>query len=78
MNIVKNLAKDAYIDLKIRDFGQIDIKTNKSGHCYFLQANLIPNMTNGISRFTEAITIALGLSYDEIIKLIVDEGIRRA
>jgi len=31
INRVKNLAIDAYIDLNIRDFGQIDIKTNKSG-----------------------------------------------
>lgn len=74
MNRVKDLAIDAYIDLNIRDFGQIDIKTNKSGHCFFMQANLLPSMTNGSSRFTEAFTIELGLSYNEVIKLIVDEG----
>jgi len=34
-------------------------------------------MTNGTSRFTEAFTIGLGLTYDEIIELIVDEGISR-
>ena len=77
MNSVKNLAIDAYIDLKIRDFGQIDIKTNKSGHCFFMQANLLPNMTNGTSHFPEAFTMDLGLSYDEIIELIVNEGISR-
>lgn len=76
-NRVKNLAIDAYIDLKIRDFGQIDIKTNKSGHCFFMQANLLPDMTNGASRFTEAFTMELGLSYDEIIEFIIDEGISR-
>ena len=76
-NSVKNLAIDAYIDLNIRDFGQIDINSNKSGHCFFMQANLVPQMTNGNSRFTEAFAMELGLSYDEVIELIVDEGISR-
>ena len=74
---VENLAIDAYIDLDIRDFGQIHIKTNKSGHCYFMQANLVPNMTKGSSYFTEAFTMEIGLSYNEIIEFIVNEGIRR-
>lgn len=76
-NRVKNLAIDAYIDLNIRDFGQIDINTNKSGHCFFMQANLLPNMTNETSRFAQAFAMELGLSYDEVIELIVDEGISR-
>ncbi|WP_455756797.1 D-alanine--D-alanine ligase [Sulfurimonas sp.] len=76
-NRVKNLAIDAYIDLEIKDFGQIYIKTNRSGHCFFMQANLVPGMINGISSFTEAFTLELGLTYDEIIKLVVDEGISR-
>lgn len=76
-NRVKNLAIDAYIDLNIRDFGQIDINTNKSGHCFFMQANPVPGMTSGISNFPEAFAMELGLSYDDIIELIVDEGISR-
>lgn len=76
-NRVENLAIDAYIDLEIRDFGQIEIKTNKSGDCFFMQANLVPDMRNTTSRFTEAFKIELGLSYDEIVELIVDEGISR-
>jgi len=76
-NRVKNLAIDAYIDLQIRDFGQIDIKSNKSGHCYFMQANLLPSMTEEMSYFLKAFNMELGLSYDEVIGLIVDEGISR-
>lgn len=76
-NRVKNLAIDAYIDLNIRDFGQIDINTNKSGHCFFMQANLVPEMNNGTSRFAEAFAMELGLSYDQVIELMVDEGISR-
>ena len=77
-NRIENIAIDAYIDLNIRDFGQIDIKTNNSGHCFFMKANLVPNMANGTSHFTEAFTIESGLDYDEIIELIVVEGISRA
>ena len=77
-NRVKNLAIDAYIDLDIRDYGQIDINTNKSGHCFFMQANLVPEMTSGASRFPEAFAMELGLSYDDVIELIVDEGTSRA
>ncbi|MBW2998949.1 ATP-grasp domain-containing protein [Candidatus Woesearchaeota archaeon] len=76
-NRVENLAIDAYIDLKIRDFGQINIKKNKSGDCLFMQVNLVPDMTNGTSRFLEAFTIEQGLNYNEVIGLMVDEGISR-
>lgn len=34
MDRVKNLAVDTFIELGIRDFGRIDIKTNKYGHCF--------------------------------------------
>ena len=76
-NRVENLAIDVYIDLEIRDFGQIDIRTNRSGHCFFMNANLVPDMTHGVSPFLEAFKIELGLGYDEVLELIVAEGIRR-
>lgn len=78
LNNVKNLAIDAYIDLNVRDFGQIDIKTNKNGHCFFIQANLLPNMTEQTSSFTKAFEMDLGLSYNEVIEHIVSEGLTRA
>ena len=74
---VKRLAIDAYIDLGIRDFGRIDIKTNKHGHCFFLEVNLVPGMTEGSSYFPKACEIEHGLSYDEVIGYIVKEGLSR-
>lgn len=74
---VKELAIDAFIDLGIRDFGRIDIMTNKSGHCFFMEANLVPGMTYGSSYFPKACEMEHELSYDDMIALIVDEGISR-
>jgi D-Ala-D-Ala ligase-like protein len=75
MDRVKKLAIDVYMDLGIRDYGRVDIKSNKSGQCYFMEANLVPGMTNGTSYFPKAFEMELGLSYEEVIELIVDEGI---
>ncbi len=32
---VEKLACDAFINLGVRDFGRVDIKTNKEGNCFF-------------------------------------------
>ena len=77
MGRVKKLAIDVYMDLGIRDYGRVDIKSNKSGQCFFMEANLVPGMTNGTSYFPKAFEMELGLSYEEVIELIVDEGISR-
>lgn len=76
-NKAKDLAIDIYIELNIRDYGQINIKTNKSGHCFFMHTNLIPDMSLNSSPFLKAFEIDLGLNHDEVIELIVDEGISR-
>jgi len=78
MDRVKNLAIDVFIDLEVRDFGRIDIKMNKHGHCFFMEANLVPGMTPGSSYFPKAFEIAHGLNYDQVIGLIVEEGMFRA
>lgn len=75
---VTRMAADAFSKLGAWDFGRIDIKTNKRGHCYFMEANLVPGMTSGTSYFPRACEIANGLSYDEVIQLIVEKGISRA
>ena len=74
---VKNLAVDAFMDLGARDFAQIDIKTNRYGHCFFMEANLLPSLKDDSSYLPKACEIEHGLSYDSVIKLIVDEGISR-
>jgi D-alanine-D-alanine ligase len=77
MDRVKSLAIDVYIDLGIRDYGRVDIKSNRNGQCFFMETNLVPEMTNGSSYFSKAFEMDLGLSYEEVIGLIVDEGISR-
>jgi D-alanine-D-alanine ligase len=71
------LAIDVFIDLGIRDFGRIDIKTNKNGHCFFMEANLLPGMNSRTSYFPRAFALEFGLSYETVIERIVEEGISR-
>lgn len=77
MDKVKTLAIDVFIDLGVRDFARVDIKSNKNGECFFIEANLVPGMTKDSSYFPKAFEMDLGLSYDNIIEFIVDEGISR-
>ena len=75
-NIIK-LAMDVFIDLDIRDFGRVDIKTNHSGHCFFMEANLVPGMGSLSSYFPKAFAMEFGMDYDTVIGLIIEEGISR-
>lgn len=71
------LASDVFIALGVRDYGRIDIKTNKEGECFFMEANLVPGMTNGSSYFPKACEIESELSYDRVIELMFAKGISR-
>ncbi len=75
---VTTLAIDAFNALGSRDFGRIDIKTNKSGECFFMEANLVPGMTYGSSYFPEAYAIAREFAYDKVIGLLLAGGLARA
>lgn len=75
---VTALAIDAFNTLGARDFGRIDIKTNKSGECFFMEANLVPGMTYGSSYFPEACDIAHDIAYDNVIELLLAGGLARA
>lgn len=76
-NRVTALAADAFNSLGARDFGRIDIKTNKSGECFFMEANLVPGMTYGSSYFPEACKLAHGLHYDKVVELLLAGGVAR-
>lgn len=77
-NKVTSLAIDAFNALGARDFGRIDIKTNKSGECFFMEANLVPGMTYGSSYFPEACNVANEFAYDKVVELILAGGLARA
>lgn len=78
MNKVKKLAIDSFINLGVRDFGRIDIKSNKNGDCFFMEANLVPGMTPGSSYFPKSCELEHGLTYDEVIHLMLDNSFYRA
>ena len=75
---VTALAIDAFNTLGVRDFGRIDVKTNKSGECFFIEANLVPGMTYSSSYFPEACDIGHELAYDKVVELILAGGLARA
>ncbi|MGB5964245.1 MAG: D-alanine--D-alanine ligase [Sulfurimonadaceae bacterium] len=72
------LTIDIFIDLDIRDFGRIDFITNKNGHCFFMEADLLPGMDTSSSSFPKAFEIEHNLSYESVVELIVEEGLSRA
>lgn len=74
---IKELAVDVFTNLGIRDFARIDIKTNQNGECFFMEANLVPGMTDLSSYFPKAFEIEHQLSYDDVIHLILENGIGR-
>jgi len=76
-NKVSKLAVESFLALGVRDFGRIDIKANKAGDCFFIEANLVPGMTFGSSYFPESCKIEHGFTYDKVIQLILESGIGR-
>jgi D-alanine-D-alanine ligase len=74
---IRRLAVDSFMHLGIRDFARIDIKTNKLGECFFMEANLVPGMTPDSSYFPKAFLMAQKFSYDKVVQLIIEGGINR-
>lgn len=71
------LASEVFIALKVRDYGRIDIKTNKAGECFFMEANLVPGMTKKSSYFPKAHEIENEFTYDKVIELMLSKGLNR-
>ncbi len=76
-NRIIKLAIDTFNTLGARDFGRIDIITNEAGKCFFMEANLVPGMTQGTSYFPHACNIAHDFSYDKVIELLLTGGLAR-
>lgn len=75
---VNELAKAAFLGLGLRDFGLIDVRMNNHGQCFFMDVNLVPNMTFGIGYFLRAFEIANNLTYDQVIGLMLEVFSARA
>lgn len=74
---VTKIAKDSFQGLGARGFGRIDVKMDSLGTCYFMEANLVPGMNHGTSYFPRACGIANEISYNDVIKLMLDECMER-
>ncbi|PCI60821.1 MAG: D-alanine--D-alanine ligase [Gammaproteobacteria bacterium] len=77
-NAVIKLAINSFMTLSVRDFGRIDIRANKAGDYFFIEANLVPGMTYGSSYFPKSCEIEHALTYDEVIQLMLASGLCRA
>ena len=77
-NRVKQLAVLSFLNLGIRDYGRIDIKANTKGDYFFIEANMVPGMTAGSSYFPESFELESELNYDQVVKLMVGNGLGRA
>ncbi|WP_373003207.1 ATP-grasp domain-containing protein [Sulfurimonas sp.] len=71
------MATEVFFGLGIRDYGRIDIKTNKDGECYFMEVNLVPGMTHGSSYFPKSCEIENKFAYDDAVALMLSQGINR-
>ncbi len=74
---INDLAKAAFLGLGVRGFGRIDVKMDSAGKCFFMEANLVPGMTQDTSYFPKACEIANNLTYDEVVCLMLKEGLDR-
>lgn len=77
MDSVNELAVASFQGLGARGFGRIDVKMDGLGICYFMEANLVPGMNHGTSYFPRACEIENKMSYDDVIKFILDECLQR-
>lgn len=77
-NEVIKLAINSFLTLGVRDFGRIDIRANKAGDCFFIEANLVPGMTCGSSYFPRSCEIESALLYDNVIEIMLANGLYRA
>lgn len=71
------LSSKCFKELGVRDYGRIDIKTNKKGEYFFMEANLIPGMNKGSSYFSQAYKINNSLTYDKVVELLISKGLDR-
>ena len=70
---ISELAKIAFVLLKGRLFGRIDIKMDHKGIPYFIEANLMPGLQKGY--FYRSCSINLKMDYDQMITKISENAL---
>ena len=74
---IKKFAIEQFKKIGARDYARIDLQINQIGELFLKTINLIPEMMPTSSHFPRACSLALELNYDQLIKLIMDQGIQR-
>jgi D-alanine-D-alanine ligase len=70
-------AEDVFVALGARDYGRIDVRYNSKGELQFIEANLLPGLSDTISYFPKACMLNQGLDYESIILRIVNLAFSR-
>lgn len=72
---LRRMALDAYNALECRDFGRVDMRVDYEMTPYFLELNPLPNI--GLEDVFPLIAQVTGRTYEEIICLVVESGLKR-
>ena len=71
-----NTSERIYRLLECRDFARIDFILSEDNTLYFIEINPLPGLAPGYSDFP-MLAQYNGVSYDELIKLVLNEGLKR-
>jgi D-alanine-D-alanine ligase len=72
---LEQLATQSFLALGMRDYGRVDIRMDKAGRPYFVEANMVPGLGGGY--LSRACRINLGMSYEDMILKIVSLALSR-
>jgi D-alanine-D-alanine ligase len=73
---VKKVALQTYQVLGCRDYARIDMRLDKNDNLFVLEVNPNPDLTEGVAFVASA--AAAGISFSEVLRVIVEEAIKRA
>lgn len=76
---LSKIAIDTFESLGLRDFGRIDVRMDEKDNIYVLEANPLPGLNSDPKHFSyfQASACAAGLSYENIIELILEAAVKR-
>ncbi|MBM4389445.1 MAG: D-alanine--D-alanine ligase, partial [Deltaproteobacteria bacterium] len=72
---VREVALQAYIETRCRDYARVDLRLSQDGKPYVLEVNPNPDLTAGVS-FMESAEKA-GYSFPQAIRKIVEMALER-
>lgn len=71
---IQDIARSAYKALGLSGYARVDMRVDKDGNVYVIEANVNPDLT-GIEDFAEA-AAKQGMEYKDLVQLVVDAGVK--